>query len=73
MARAPYVSCNAGCSGCPVLPLTREQYRCIVNQALNDPNPDDKELARKMLNMEVYAVFCVQKQQTCVLHVNKDP
>jgi len=71
MGQIPKVRCNKRCDGCPVLPLSKNQYTNIVQTLTSSTKPEDVELFSKFLNMEVYAVFCLQEQQTCLFEVKK--
>lgn len=77
MGEIPKIACNRRCNGCPALPLTREQYQNVLQGLLqdsevrSDSQGESKLLFQQFLNMEVLAVFCLQRQEVCFFKVKK--
>ena len=53
--------CNSNCSGCPALPMTREQMKTALPQPTN-------ELIEQLLKLEICIVFCQQRQQIFIVN-----
>ncbi len=51
--------------GCPVVPMTKEQYENLV--VTSEKNTTDGELARKILNLTYYMVACEHNQRLVVV------
>ena len=65
MGRQLRVTCGA-CKGCPVIPLTREQW-AMVSDVVANSTGEDQKVAKEVKDGESHFVFCAHEEALFVL------
>lgn len=63
MGSAVLIRCGENCKLCPVLPLSRTEYRDLVSIYKNNANKSQREFAHSVLSCKTVKVGCTERQK----------